>query len=279
MKRPIWCLALLAGLISGCCLEAQSLALFRTSVGDMLVELYDSDKPVTVQNFKRYAEGGYGYYRDMFFHRWVPGFVIQGGCLWTAYRYTTPQPWYVANFDPIVNEYGVGRTFSNTYGTLAMARLAGAPNSATSQWFFNLTNNAFLDTVDGGFTVFGRVAIGTNVLNRFNIFDPTNGIYRTTLTSTFTEVPILSTQLDLKYLVYVDITVLPALKLQLALKADGSREISWTSLPNYVNRIEYTSAIAPAWQPLLSTNGTGGLVQVVDKAPLRQQRFYRLLIE
>jgi cyclophilin family peptidyl-prolyl cis-trans isomerase len=277
MKRLLWCSALLAGLLSGRGLGAQSLALFRTSVGDMLVELFDADKPVTVQNFRRYAEGGY--YRDMFFHRWVPGFVIQGGGFWTAYRYTSPQIWTVANFGPITNEYGVGRTFSNTYGTLAMARVSGAPNSASSQWFFNLTNNAFLDKVDGGFTVFGRVAIGTNVLNRFNIFDPTNGIYRTSLGGALSELPILSSQVDPNYFIYVDITVLSAPKLQLALKADGSREISWTSLSNYVNRIEYTSEIPPVWQTLLSTNGTGKLVQIADKAPLRQQRFYRLRLE
>jgi cyclophilin family peptidyl-prolyl cis-trans isomerase len=278
MRQTIWWLVLLASLISGRRLEAQLLALFRTSVGDLLVELYDTDKPVTVQNFRRYVEGGY--YRDMFFHRWAPGSVIQGGGFWTACRRTgIPDIKPVANFGPIVNEYGVGRTFSNTYGTLAMARVAGAPNSATSQWFFNLTNNAFLDKVDGGFTVFGRVALGANVLNRFNIFDPTNGIYRTTLSSTLTEVPILSSQIDLNYLVYVDILVLPALKLQLALKADGSRQISWTSFPNYTNRIEYASEIPPVWQTLLSTNGTGSPMQIVDKTALRQRRFYRLRIE
>lgn len=278
MRRTIWWLALLAGLISGRDLEAQSLALFRTSVGDLLVELYDTDKPVTVQNFKNYVAGGY--YRDMFFHRWVPGFVIQGGGLWTAYRQSAnPQIMYVANFAPIVNEYSVGRTFSNTFGTLAMARVSGYPNSATSQWFFNLTNNAFLDKVDGGFTVFGRVALGTNVLQRFNVFDPANGIWRATLSSDFTEVPVLSPQPDLNDLVYVDITVLPALKLQLTLKADGSRQINWTSLANYTNWIEYTSEMPPLWQTLFSTNGTGSSVQVVDQTPLRQQRFYRLRIE
>lgn len=277
MKRPIWFVALLAGLISGGGLEAQSLALFRTSVGDMLVELYDTDKPVTVQNFKRYVTGGY--YQDMFLHRWVPGSVIQGGCLWTANRYTTPQIMYVANFGPIVNEYSVGRTFSNTYGTLAMARVSGAPNSASSQWFFNLTNNAFLDKVDGGFTVFGRVAVGASVLNRFNIFDPTNGIYRTTLSSSFTEVPILSSQFDPRYFVYVDVTLLAAPKLQLALRADGSREISWTSLANYTNHVECAFGTPPVWQTLASTNGTGKLVQIVDRAAFLPQRFYRLRIE
>jgi len=278
MRRTIWWLALLAGLISGRGLEAQSLALFRTSVGDMLVELYDSDKPVTVQNFKTYVGGGH--YQDVFLHRWVPGFVIQGGCLRTLYRNTaSAQIVYVANFGPITNEYGVGRAFSNTYGTLAMARVSGAPNSATSQWFFNLTNNAFLDKVDGGFTVFGRVALGTDVLNRFNIFDPTNGIWRATLSSAFTEVPVLSAQPDLNDLVYVDITVAPAPKLQLTLNADGSRQINWTSLPNYTNRIEYTSEIPPVWQTLFATNGTGSSAQVVDKALFRQQRFYRLCIE
>jgi len=280
MKRRIWFLALLAGLLSGSGLEAQSLALFRTSVGDMLVELYDTDKPVTVQNFKRYVASGYGYYQDMFFHRWAPGFVIQGGGFWMAYRHTAdPQIAYVGNYGPIINEYGVGRTFSNTYGTLAMARVSGAPNSASSQWFFNLTNNAFLDKVDGGFTVFGRVAVGTNVLNRFNSFDPTNGIWRTSWGGALTELPVLSTYIDANAFIYVNITVLAAPKLQLALKADGSREISWTSLANYTNHVECAFGTPPVWQTLASTNGTGKLAQIVDRAAFLPQRFYRLRIE
>src|SRR5688500_13831307 len=64
---------------------------------------------------------------------------------------------------PLVSEYAVGSPRSNVYGTIAMARLPGVTNSASSEWFFNLGNNSFLDGVDGGFTVFGRVVRGFDV--------------------------------------------------------------------------------------------------------------------
>src|SRR5436190_10581635 len=106
--------------------SAGTLAQFRTPLGDIEVELYDQQKPVTVDNFKRLVQSGA--YQNTFFHRVVPGFVAQGG----GYSSFNPAstnffgpPWsnmgIVPNFGQITNEFSVGPFFSNTNGTLAMA--------------------------------------------------------------------------------------------------------------------------------------------------------------
>jgi cyclophilin family peptidyl-prolyl cis-trans isomerase len=118
------------------------------------LKLYDTDKPVTVANFMSYVEDGS--YNNSFIHRSVPGFIIQGG----GYKYDPNISTVVDGLssvltkDAIDNEPGI----SNLRGTIAMAKLGGDPNSATSQWFFNLDDNsAILDPQNGGFTVFGEV--------------------------------------------------------------------------------------------------------------------------
>lgn len=113
------------------------------------IALYDHDKPITVANFLRYVNDGK--YAGSFFHRSVAGFVVQGGgFFWNASGQIAAIPTYSA----IQNEPGI----SNLRGTVAMAKLGGDANSATSQWFVNLADNsANLDAQNGGFTVFGRV--------------------------------------------------------------------------------------------------------------------------
>ena len=148
---------------------AGTYAQFRTSWGDIDVELYDDDKPITVRNFLRYVQSGR--FNNMFFHRCptnqFTGLRISSSRV--ADFLSAPMGIErVETFGSIPNEFGVGRRFSNTNGTIAMAKVAGDTNSASSQFFFNLNNNSFLDATnaDGFFTVFGRV-IGrsTNVLN------------------------------------------------------------------------------------------------------------------
>src|SRR5947207_14027756 len=159
-----------------------TLAQFRSPLGDIEVELYDKDKPITVQNFIRYVHSGS--YRDEFAHRLLPSFVLQGGGFTITNRGKTN--WVavpIPSYPPITNEFGVGRRFSNVYGTIAMAKLGGDTNSATSQWYFNLANNAFLDAADTNdlFVVFGHVVRGTNVLNVFNRFQYYDGTQTTNL--------------------------------------------------------------------------------------------------
>lgn len=111
--------------------------------------LFDAQAPLTVANFLAYVADGR--YAANFFHRSVPGFIIQNG----GFRFLNDTTFdYVQTYAPVANEPGI----SNTRGTVAMAKLGGDPDSATNQWFINLADNsANLDAQNGGFTVFGRV--------------------------------------------------------------------------------------------------------------------------
>jgi len=122
----------------------------ETTMGNINIELFDSVTPLTVTNFLNYVQDGD--YVNSIVHRSVPGFIIQGG----GFQYDADMDSFssVPADAPIVNEFGL----SNVRGTLAMAKLGGDPDSATSQWFFNLVDNsANLDFQSGGFTVFGQV--------------------------------------------------------------------------------------------------------------------------
>lgn len=121
-----------------------------TSLGDFSIELFDDVTPITVTNFLNYVNSGR--FNGTVIHRSVPGFVIQGG--WLSYNAATNQLDQITLDAAIQNEFSV----SNTRGTVAMAKVGGDPNSATSQWFVNLADNsANLDGQNGGFTAFGRV--------------------------------------------------------------------------------------------------------------------------
>ena len=229
----------------------------------------------------------------MFLHRCIPGFIVQGG------GFAVPNPTdtnyffqysSVTNYSPVKNEYAVGRLISNTYGTIAMAKLGNNPDSATSQWFFNLGNNsANLDAQNGGFTVFGRVVAGTNVLNLFNGYlkATTNlyvGDHVEDLTwwypgaSLFSDLPVLYKGLSFpRYsdLNYVRISVLSA---GIKPTVGGRQQIAWQSTSGKTNWVESTTNLPPAWKPLFSTNGTGLLMSFVDTNPA-PSRFYRVRID
>lgn len=124
----------------------------HTTQGPIDLQLLDEAAPITVANFLAYARAGD--YRDVMFHRLARNFVLQGGGYrWSAEAGCCQE---VASRGLIVNEFSPTR--SNAARTVAMAKLGGDPNSATSQWFINLSNNAGnLDNQNGGFTVFAQV--------------------------------------------------------------------------------------------------------------------------
>ena len=130
---------------------------FRTSAGNINVELFDEDAPITVANFYEYANSGR--YNDSIFHRLVDDFVLQGGGF--AFNDATNSFPEVTEDSTIQNEFSATR--SNLASTIAMAKLGGDPNSASSQFFFNLGNNSSnLNNQNGGFTVFGKIAGATS---------------------------------------------------------------------------------------------------------------------
>jgi len=258
-----------------------TLVRFRTTVGDWDVELFDADKPATVQNFLRYVQTGR--YQDSIMHRAVTNFVIQGGGVYVANRGTTNAGlFFIPSYAPIANEFRVGQFYSNVYGTIAMAKTAD-PNSATSQFFFNLANNvAALDNTNnsGGFTVFGRVVDGTNALNKLNPGPASTTINVANLGGTIAELPVLkpatTATATFNDLIYVDITLL---NVQVTLLADGSREISWNSVSNRLNYVEYTTDFPPMWQLLVATNAAGGNLTVLDLSSTNRSRFYRVRVD
>jgi len=155
----------------------------ETSVGGFNVQLYDAEAPMTVTNFLNYVDRSD--YNSSIIDRSIPGFVIQGG----GYNCCDPffgEPFTITPDAPVQNEFDPAR--SNIRGTIAMAKLAGDPNSATSAWFFNLADNsANLDYQNGGFTVFGYVLdSGMDVVDRIAAL-PT--IYKITHSYTFPNLP------------------------------------------------------------------------------------------
>jgi peptidyl-prolyl cis-trans isomerase A (cyclophilin A) len=128
-----------------------------TSAGDILVELDQAKAPKTVENFLQYVNDKH--YDGTVFHRVIDGFMIQGGGF-TAEMQQKPTR------APIALEANNG--LKNDRYTIAMAR-TGNPNSATSQFFINVKNNDSLNAPnpDGyGYTVFGRVVSGTDVVDK-----------------------------------------------------------------------------------------------------------------
>ena len=150
---------------------------FQTVLGSFEVNLTDEATPETVANFLVYVNNSD--YTNSIFHRSVPDFVLQGGGF--IYDSVTPIIDIETN-DPIVNE----PEFSNLRGTIAMAKIDGDADSATSQWFINLVDNsASLDTANSGFTVFGQV-----VGDGMDVVDAIAALSTFAFPSPFAEIPL-----------------------------------------------------------------------------------------
>jgi cyclophilin family peptidyl-prolyl cis-trans isomerase len=133
-------------------------AVIATSLGDVTIELFKAQAPVSVENFLQYARDGF--YDGTIFHRVVPRFMIQGGGYTPALVEKPTRP-------PIQNEATNG--LRNQRGTVAMARRQ-ALRSATSQFYINVADNRILDhsgysPADFGYAVFGRVLNGMEIVD------------------------------------------------------------------------------------------------------------------
>ena len=133
--------------------------LLETSMGNIKLELFEKDAPLTVANFLAYVDAGH--YDSTIFHRVIPGFMIQGGGF-------TPDMNQKATREPIKNE--AKDAGSNTRGTIAMARTM-IVDSATCQFFINTVDNDFLNYKNSspqgfGYCVFGHVIEGMDVVDK-----------------------------------------------------------------------------------------------------------------
>jgi peptidyl-prolyl cis-trans isomerase A (cyclophilin A) len=178
---------------------ADTIVTFTTNLGTFDVQLYDTQVPTTVANFLSYVNAGS--YTNSIFHRsttYNPADIqiVQGGGFVLNGLQIDP----IATATPIPLEAGL----SNLKGTIAMARTA-APNSATSQWFFNVTDNLALDPSPGndGYAVFGAVIGGgisvIEAIGAVPVYDLT-----VQLGATFSELPLLNPALEPQNLVMVN---------------------------------------------------------------------------
>jgi len=126
-----------------------------TNRGSITIELYEKQAPATVANFLKHVDAGF--YSGLVFHRVIRDFMIQAGGFDAQMQKRTP-------LGTVQNESRNG--LHNARGTIAMARLDD-PNSATSQFFINLKDNASLDPLGAraGYTVFGHVVSGMSIVD------------------------------------------------------------------------------------------------------------------
>ena len=130
---------------------------FETTLGNIEIELFEKEAPVTTANFLGYVDDGF--FDGLIFHRVMNGFMIQGGGFEPGMKQKKAKA-------PIKNEAANG--LKNKRGTLAMARTNDI-NSATAQFFINLVDNEFLDhagAANYGYAVFGKVAAGMDVVDK-----------------------------------------------------------------------------------------------------------------
>ena len=135
---------------------ANTLIEIKTTVGNIEIELFNQQAPITTKNFESYVKKKF--YNGTIFHRVIPGFMVQGGGMTVDMLEKPTGP-------AIISEAGNG--LKNTRGTLAMAR-TNDPNSAKSQFFINVADNVFLDksTENAGYTVFAQVTKGMEIVDQ-----------------------------------------------------------------------------------------------------------------
>lgn len=165
--------------------HSQTIVQFETNgLGEFQVTLFDDAAPLSVANFLGYVQRGD--YDGTMFHRSqavaTDGIgILQGGGFRPDSSPITTQP-------PVVNEAGADRL--NQAGTIAYARTSD-PDSATSQFFFNTTDNPNLDVQN--FTVFGEITSGIEVVNQIQAFDT---VVATGATQTFNDLPVRDSDAD-----------------------------------------------------------------------------------
>ena len=142
-------------------MDTTVVVVMETSMGDITIELNAAKAPITVKNFLGYVDDGF--YDGTIFHRVMPTFMIQGGGMEPGMKEKQTKP-------TIKNESF--NALQNKRGTIAMARTS-APDSASSQFFINVTDNGFLDKAQAqdrvGYCVFGKVIDGMDIVDKIRV--------------------------------------------------------------------------------------------------------------
>ncbi len=191
MKRFLF--ALLALAAASLVQAANPVVVMKTSEGTIKIELFEDKAPGTVKNFLKYVEDKH--YDGTVFHRVKPDFMIQGGGftkdITSAASGEDIEKAQKKTREAIKNESSNG--LSNERGTIAMARTMAA-DSATSQFFINVTANKFLDRAEAndgvGYCVFGKVIEGMDIVDKIK------GVKTKTLVRGFSDVPVESVVIE-----------------------------------------------------------------------------------
>ena len=149
-------------------------AVFNTSLGDFTVELFTDKMPNTAQNFITLAKSGF--YNGLHFHRVIDGFMIQFGCPHSKDPKSDRAGTGNAPHGTIADEFPPDAKLSNEPGTLSMAN-TGRPNSGSSQFFINTSQNSYLDWFSPGpskHPVFGKIISGQDAVAKI-AKTPTDG--------------------------------------------------------------------------------------------------------
>ncbi|NTV50714.1 MAG: peptidyl-prolyl cis-trans isomerase [Geobacteraceae bacterium] len=161
VKTILSAVALICLMAGIACAEVKNnpTVVMETSLGNIKIELFEKEAPLSVKNFLNYTNSGF--YSSTIFHRVISGFMVQGGGFTADLKQKPTEA-------PIKNEAGNG--LKNLRGTLAMAR-TGIVDSATAQFFINTVNNDFLNQRDKtqqgfGYAVFGKVVEGMDVVDK-----------------------------------------------------------------------------------------------------------------
>ena len=153
---------------------ANPTATLSTSLGDVVVELFADQMPITAGNFAKLAKAGF--YDGLHFHRVIDGFMIQFGCPLSRDPQSSRAGTGNAPDGCIEDEHPPDAKLSNEPGTLSMAN-TGRPNSGSCQFFINTAHNSYLDWFTPGpskHPVFGKVVSGLDVIKQIEKA-PTDG--------------------------------------------------------------------------------------------------------
>lgn len=240
------------------------MARFESVLGDFDVLLNPASAPVSVANFTAYADRGD--YDNTFIHRSTTYTdniqIVQGGGFGLISNAIAPVP----TDPPIPLEAGL----PNSRGTLAMARTSD-PNSATSQWYFNLSNNTGLDF---NYAVFGRVLGGGQ-----SVIDAMGSVpvYDVSLQLGFPELPLLQPSLEPESLVFIDSVRVEPFAITNFTRSGKTAELRWQALStNTPIRVERATDLTGPWTTI-ATNLILGLF--TDTNAPSGSAFYRLVTE